>query len=382
VRVLIDYRPALRARSGVGEYIHQVVRALARLGQDEITLFSSSWKDRPSPSLESELPGVRVADRRVPVSVLNLAWHRLEWPPVERLVAGPFDVVHSPHPLLLPTGSAAQVVTIHDLDFLHHPERADREIRRDYPGLAAAHAARADRVITVSNYVATEIDRLLGVPRARISVCRSGAPEWPEQPVPQPPRRDGYILFVGTIQSRKNVAGLFEAYRRLLGRLDAVPKLVLAGGVEPESAGELDSITASPLAGRVEHLGYVPEDRRRDLYAGARLLVLPSFEEGFGLPVLEAMASGVPVVASNRGALPEVVGGAGLLVEPADPGSLAAAMERLIVDLPFAARLASEGVIRAREFTWRQTADAVRLAYTDAMATRHERAHAPHAHRH
>ncbi len=121
MRILVDYRPALRERTGVGEYIHQLVRAYAAGGQDEVAVLTSSWKDRPAPGLAAEL-NAQVIDRRVPVRVLNYAWHRLEWPPVEAL-AGGVDVVHAAHPLLIPARSAAQVITIHDLFFLSAPER-------------------------------------------------------------------------------------------------------------------------------------------------------------------------------------------------------------------------------------------------------------------
>ena len=115
MRILLDYRPALRERTGVGEYAHELAAALARLLEppDELTLFSSSWKDRLDPS---RTPSARLVDARVPVRVLNAAWHRLSWPPVERF-AGAIDVAHSMHPLLMPSRRAARIVTVHDLDF-------------------------------------------------------------------------------------------------------------------------------------------------------------------------------------------------------------------------------------------------------------------------
>ena len=156
MRVLVDYRPALRHRSGVGEYAHELIKALLATSGPEstddpddpirVTLFSSSWKHRlPA----DRVPGARVVDARVPVRLLNAAWHRAGWPPVERF-AGPIDVAHSMHPLLMPARCAARVVTVHDLDFLDHPERARAEIRRDYPSLTPEHARRADAVIAVS----------------------------------------------------------------------------------------------------------------------------------------------------------------------------------------------------------------------------------------
>ena len=130
MRILVDYRPALRERTGVGEYIHQLVRAYtAAHVDDEILLFTSSWKDRPASTVTADT-GARVVDWRIPVRILNYLWHRREWPPAERL-AGPVDVAHSAHPLLMPARRAAQVVTIHDLFFLDSAHETAAEIRRD-----------------------------------------------------------------------------------------------------------------------------------------------------------------------------------------------------------------------------------------------------------
>jgi len=299
------------------------------------------------------------------------------------LARASFDVVHSLHPLLMPARRAAQVVTIHDLNYLAHPERTRAEIRRDYPRLTRAHAHRSDRIIVPSRFTAGEVERQLQVPQDHISVCSPGAPDW--EPRALPPH-GGYILFFGTLEPRKNVGTLLDAYERLIaasdgGRVDvgphepsngprAVPDLVLAGGVTLESQGWLDRIARAPLAHRVRHIGYVdPADRRR-VYEGACLLVQPSFEEGFGIPVLEAMTLGVPVVAANRGALPEVLGDAGVLVEPEDAAQMAEAMARLIADAAFAASCSSKGVLRSCQFRWSATAERVVEAYQLAMAHR------------
>ena len=390
MRVLIDYRSALRARSGVGEYVFQLARALLTeygAGQSEtpldLTLFSSSWKDRLVQ--DDEIAGAAIVDRRVPVRLLNRAWHRLAWPPAEMLAGARFDLVHSPHPLLLPSRSAAQVVTIHDLDFLAHPERAQAEVRRDYPVLAREHAHRADQVIVPSRSTALDVERRLHVDPNRISVCPHGRPDWTPRAAPP---AGGYVLFLGTLEPRKNIGGLLDAYERLCsaapdaaarygsnGRAPVrVPELLLAGMATDSARPWLERIGRAPLAGVVRYIGYVDPAARRQLYEGARLLVQPSFEEGFGLPVLEAMTAGVPVVAADRGALPEVLGDAGVLVDPEDPDALAAAIYRMLTDEGAAAASASKGVARSRDFDWRQTARGVYAAY--------QRAIAHHAHRH
>jgi glycosyltransferase involved in cell wall biosynthesis len=371
VRILVDYRPALRERTGVGEYVHELVRAYTELPAsrgDEVVLFTSSWKDRPAAGLSRELKA-RVIDRRVPVTALNYAWHQLEFPPVEWL-AGRADIVHGQHPLLIPTRRAAQVVTIHDLFFMTAPERTRAEIRRDYVHLTPSHARRAHAVVTSSHYSAGRIVRELGVAADAIHVCPPGAPHWRNLGRAPNVPADGYILFLGTLEPRKNIGLLLDAYAQVLGRKRAVPRLVLAGRTTPDASAWLDRIARAPLAGHVEHRGYVAASDREQLFAGARVLVMPSLDEGFGLPVLEGMAAGVPVVASNRGSLPEVIGDAGPLVDARDAQALAAAIVRAVEDDEYARACAERGLERAKTFSWARTAAAVRRMYIAAAARR------------
>ena len=366
VRILLDYRPALRQRTGVGHYVHELASALHALlpREDALVLFSSSWKDRLD---AGAVPGAGRVDARIPVRLLNAAWHRFEWPPAERL-AGPIDVAHSSHPLLMPARNAVQAVTVYDLDFLDHPERARAEIRRDYPGRARDHANRADLVVVISEHTAAAVRTRLGVPADRIVLCRPGAPDWRPRDAPA---ADGPVLFVGTIEPRKNLPALFAAYERVLAVRPDAPPLLLAGAVVEHSAAILADLDARPsLAGRVRHLGYVSDADRYRLYADASMLVLPSLEEGFGMTAVEAMQVGVPVVASARGALPEVVGDAGTLIDPQDEPGLAAAILSLLGDAGRQRAHAEAGRRRAREFNW--TASAARLleGYRDARARR------------
>ena len=365
MRILIDYRPALRERTGVGEYTHQVAAAL--LPRTELTLFSSSFRDRLPAGL---LPGAGRVDLRVPVRILNLAWHRLEWPPIERL-AGPVDVAHSMHPLLMPARRAAQVITIHDLFFLERPEATAAEIRRDYPALAAAHARRADAIVTVSRYTAREVERRLGVEADRVIVCPPGAPSWRPRDSPAP---GGPILFIGTIEPRKNVPALLAAYEHLAARRADVPPLVLAGRAHTGAEAILRRLREPALAGRAQHLGYVSSAERERLYRSASMLVLPSFDEGFGMPVLEALSIGLPVIAANRGALPEVAGAAASLVDPDDHAALALAIERLLDDAAAYGRAVENGLRQARQFTWDHTAARLLEAYAEAVTRRRTRA--------
>ncbi len=220
-------------------------------------------------------------------------------------------------------------------------------------------------MIVSSQFAAGEVQRQLAVPASTIAVCPAGAPTW--QTGPARASESGYILFLGTLEARKNIGGLLDAFGRLLARIERAPRLVLAGGAGPDAGPWLTAIAQPPLAGHVEYAGYVPADRREQILKGAQMFVLPSFEEGFGLTALEAMSAGVPVVASNRGSLPEVIGDAGLLIDPDDLESLVDAMARLARDPALRATCAQRGLERARQFSWDQTARDVRRAYEEAV---------------
>jgi glycosyltransferase involved in cell wall biosynthesis len=362
LRILLDYRPALRQRTGVGEYAHRLAEALCRLQPaEDVTLFSSSWKDRLAPDA---IPGASTVDRRIPVSVLNFAWHRLGWPPVEMLGAAG-DVVWSLHPLLMPARKAAQVVTVHDLFFLDHPSATSREIRRDYPALVSSHVSRADAVITNSEYTGDLIRGRLGVPEERITVCHPGAPAWR---VREEPATAGPILHVGTIGPRKNAAALIKAYLALASAHAETPPLVFAGRLESPVAALVNGNQQSELfQKKVRFLGYVSDEERLRLYREASMLVIASSDEGFGIPALEAMTIGLPVVAAARGSLPEVLGEAGILVDADDTPAFSRAILRLIQDADLRRDQAARGVSRARRFNWDDSAARLRTAFASAV---------------
>jgi glycosyltransferase involved in cell wall biosynthesis len=365
LHILIDYRPALRERTGVGEYVHRLTEAMVpqlRPGE-QLTVFSSSWKDR----LKDVPPGVVLADFHIPVSALNLAWHRLEWPPVERLGLRP-DVVWSLHPLLMPSRTAAQVVTIHDLYFLDHPDHTAREIRRDYASLAISHTRRADAVVTNSLYTQREAIRRLSLPESRITVCYPGVRSADRVDTVRP--GGGPILHLGTVEPRKNIPTLIRAYAQLIATGRPMPDLVFAGRM-PAAIPELEA--PGVPTHRIRFLGYVEETAKHQLLATASMLVVPSVEEGFGIPALEAMAHGLPVVAANRGALPEVLGDAGLLVDADNADALAAAIARVLDDAALGARMGRAGLERAPAFTWTASAGTLLDVFRAAVAHRRGR---------
>jgi alpha-1,3-rhamnosyl/mannosyltransferase len=181
----------------------------------------------------------------------------------------------------------------------------------------------------------------------------------------------GHILFIGTLEKRKNLGALLDAYSRLLEKHRHIPPLMIAGRSTPDAEHWLERLSRPPLAGHARYVGYVADKERA--YAGARVVVVPSLDEGFGIPVLEAMAAGVPVVAADRGALPEVLGDAGMLVDPTNVEQFALAMHRMVTDKAFAMRCAESGLARARRFSWQCAAMSLRRAYEAAIDARRER---------
>lgn len=349
----------------MGAYVHEVAGALVASAPagESLFLFSSSWKDRLD---RHAVPGAVAIDRRIPVRVLNYLWHRLEWPAIEQVAGGSFDVAQATHPLLLPSTSAAQLVTIYDLDFLDHPARTRAEIRRDYAPLAARHAARADQVVVISKDTARAVESRLGIPASKISICVPGAPQWKARE--HEPADSGVILFIGTLEPRKNLGVLVDAYERLISRDPAAPMLVLAGRPTPEAEPLIARCQRGVLAGHVEIPGYVDEGTKRSLFERALVLVLPSHAEGFGLPAVEAMSAGVPVIAAERGALPEVVGEAARLFDSGDADVLASVLGEVLGNAEMRRRLTEAGLARARRFTWAGTASSLREAWHLARA--------------
>ena len=237
------------------------------------------------------------------------------------------------------------VSTFHDL-FVMTGEYSTPEFRARFTAQARAAAEHSDLIIAVSRFTASQVEQLLGVDPARIRVVPHGV-HFPMSPLGGP--REDLILSVGAIQRRKNVARLVKAFEKL----PAGWGLVLAGAADGYGAAEeLRAVEHSPRRADISVLGYVPAAKLESLYRRARIFAFPSLDEGFGMPVLEAMAHGVAVVTSNSSALPEVAGEAALLVNPEDVDDIAAALARLATDEALREDLASRGLERARQFTW------------------------------
>ena len=273
------------------------------------------------------------------------------------------------------------VVSIHDLSFEHLPQTFNRRSRTQLRLTVRHSARRAARILSLSEHTRRDIIATYGINAARVNAIPLAAPDHFRpvmdnrelQRVRHTYGIDGeYILSVGSIQPRKNLARLIKAYAVLrgIGPADKLPKLVLAGKCAWLYDETLHTLAESGVKDAVVLTGYVPESDLPALYSGALCFVYPSYFEGFGLPPLEAMKCGAPVMVGNRTSLPEVVGESALLVDPFDVDAIAAALKRLITDAALRNELSSKGRERAEAFSWSETARKTLAVYQEVVASR------------
>jgi glycosyltransferase involved in cell wall biosynthesis len=375
VRVGIDVTPMLPKATGVDTYIRGLVTHISRLASGhDITLFTN---------LEDRVHFHRLIDRSVRLVSLSarprparLAFQQALLPVACRLLN--LDVVHSPA-FLMPyvRGPQRHLLTVHDMTFFslaasHTALHRSGTFRR----AVLASIYRADQVNVPSEWTRRNV--LSTVPHLPAERVRVVAPGIDDAFSPRPEREisalrsrlgltQRYILHVGTLEPRKNLDRLLEAYRLLVAGGEKVGDLVLAGRYGWGSKALRNRVADLPR--RVHLLGYVAQGDLPALYSGARVFVYPSLQEGFGFPPLEAMACGVPTIASRSSALGENLAGAAELVSPYNVGAMAAAMSRLSADEGIRTRLRREGLMRAASFAWEDTARKT-LACYDELATR------------
>ncbi|MGC8627366.1 MAG: glycosyltransferase family 4 protein [Acidimicrobiales bacterium] len=412
LRVALDATPLLGRRTGVGQFCAGVLPALSRQPDLEVSAFAMTWRGRHQ--LASVLPqGVAAVRRAMPARLLQELWAR--WPlPSAELCVGRADVVHGTNFVVPPSRRATMVVSVHDLTPLRFPQWC-RPAALAYPVLVQKAVQRGAWVHTDSAAIAREVVELLGVPEERVRTVHLGVPAWdgpalgPAGPAGATPQRRAdnspsgpgvrqaeatadepaedsgagpggsvpadllpqwvrrYVLALGTVEPRKDLPSLVRAFGMLAGHHPGLA-LVVAGPDGWGSAQLAEALEACPARDQVVRLGWVSEEDRGRLMSAATVFAYPSRYEGFGLPPLEAMAAGVPVVATRCAALEEVLGDAARLVEVGNAEALAGALDDLLGDVDSREELAKRGRQRAERFTWEACAERLADLYRDALS--------------
>ncbi len=370
MRIGIDTRLVAYRQGGIASYVSHLLPALAALDPHSSYSILRHYTD---PTSREAAPNLHR------VTVYTPCHHRLErWALAIETARLRLDLLHSPD-FIPPVGGARHsVVTVHDLNFIYYPEFLTADSRRYYNGQIEWAVRRADHVIADSQATRDDLLRLLHVPPEKVTaVLLAADPAF--RPLPtahvtatlarhQLP--NGYLLFVGTLEPRKNLPGLLTAYDMLRRRGETQSPLAIVGGrgwLCDEIFSQVDTLHMNEW---VRFLHDVSNDELPAIYNGAAVLITPSFYEGFGLPALEAMACGTPVVVSDRGSLPEVVGEAGVLVSPDDPQAIAAGLAAVLGDPQRATALRQAGLARAAQFTWQETARQTLAVYQAVLNKR------------
>lgn len=369
LRVALDSTPLLGHRTGVGIFTWSVMCALAARSDVALAGYALSW--RAYRSLATALPhGVRHVGRSMPPQPLRQLWIRWDGPPAEWWT-GPVDVVHGTNFVVPPTRRAAAISTVHDLTAVRFPELCAGD-PLFYPRLLRRALAAGAWVHTPSAFVASEVVAELGAEPERVVAVPEAVPPVADADPGEGRRLAGaerYVLSLSTVEPRKDHAALVRAFDAVAS--DHPDVTLVIAGMDGWGAHLLDDAMATSHHGsRIRRLGYVSEAHRAALLRGAALLAFPSRYEGFGLPPLEAMSVGVPVVATTAGSLPEVLGDAALLVDVGDEDALAGALAATLSDDALRTRLVEAGRRRAAGFSWDRCAEGLVQIYRRAAAAK------------
>lgn len=383
MRVTLNDRPLRQALTGVGHYVRELLLHIPAVAPDvrvEPFYFSHfSRRDWRAPSAAPAAGTVPAAGAKGRPAGRHPWW-------VRRLLQGAYaaafrgltrgcDLYHEPNhiPMFsrLPT-----ITTVHDLSVLVHPEWHPADRVRWYEREFAAGVRRSKRFIAASEYTRREMIARLGISSDRIDVTyqapraafRPATAEHQRSVLSRLTLKPGFLLYVGTLEPRKNLPGLLRAYAGLPTALRRRSPLVLAGGWGWGEAELQQRLSDAHIAADVRLTGYLADDDLAALYSACAALAWPTFYEGFGMPPLEAMACGAPVITSSATSLPEVVGSAGVLLDPADESAWREALRRAIEDHAWRAGRRAAGLVRAAEFSWQRCAEETIAAYRRTLA--------------
>lgn len=380
MRIAIDYTAATREAAGIGNYVRSLVDAMLALDStNQYTLLTSGRppRERPFPSADN----VRGRSLVIPDRYVNILWYRWRLPISATFFTGQADIYHGPDFVLPPlNGKLRKVVTVHDLAFLEHPEYAVPGLADYLKKVVTEAVAAADLVAAVSSETRRTLIEHFATPPEKIALVPNGIRPYLRRvsdPLLLDAVRHKYglrsplVLGVGTLEPRKNHLGLIKAFHKAASSANKAARpamLAIAGGTGWLYDETRQVVADLKLEKKVRFLGRVSDLELMLLYSLADVFVFPSFYEGFGVPPMEAMACGAPVVTSNTSSLPEVVGDAALLVDPRDTGAIAQAMLRVIGSPQLQEELRQKGYERARGFTWEHSARKMLSLYTQVYA--------------
>lgn len=366
MRIALDYTAGIRQEAGIGNYVRSLFDAMLALDKEnEYTLITSGRTSREHPFPEA--PNVRGRNVFIPDRYLNVLWYRWRAPLPANLFTGKIDIYHGPDFVLPPLGGRVRkVVTIHDLAFLEHPEYAVPSLAEYLKKVVPEAVAAADVVAAVSHDAARTLVEHFQTPREKITIIPNGLrPHFKRitDPILLGATTNKFglkhplVLGVGTLEPRKNHLGLIKAFHQAQREKKNRPAmLALAGGQGWLYEETRQLVSDLKLEKKVRFLGRVSDLELAVLYSLADIFAFPSFFEGFGVPPLEAMACGAPVITSNSSSLPEVVGDAALMVDPHNIDELAKAITRLTGDDKLREELRQKGFERSQVYTWPKAA--------------------------
>jgi glycosyltransferase involved in cell wall biosynthesis len=377
MRLGFDLRPFLREETGVGTYLRNLLFQLAEIDRtNEYFLFSSSWQDRFPADKVPPFEHRRFRDCRFPVRVLNALWQKRRFPPLDFFFRTELDLAHSAAPLILPT-KGKKVITVHDTFFMDYPDRAGEEAGKVFFRLAAASFRDADGIVTPSTVTAVEIISRFEIDEQKVKIIPHGLDRRFLEDVPAaelkatrkrcnlPP---SFLLFVGAQVPRKNLVRFIEALKIVHLHGLQIP-LVLAGPEGEDSAAIRAKAERLGIGHWVVSTGYLEDRDIRNIYRLATALVMPSVCEGFGMPLIEAMASGAPIAASQASAMPEVCRDAAVYFDPDKAESMAEKVVSVVEDDALRTRLIARGKERAKDFSWERAAVET-LAFYESVTRR------------
>lgn len=370
MRIGIDARSVLKQRTGVGNYTYNLIENLSQIDREnQYVLFYSHHKNVRSAIPKFDNPNFQSKFIRFPNKLLNLMWGTLRIPKIDWLV-GEVDLYHSPNYNLNMLGKGKSLMTIHDLNFFTYRKYSISSARWHYAFKIKSYAHQVDAITVVSESTKREVLKYMEVPGEKVHVVYNGySPSFRPleesentQKVLEKYKIEGdFILYVGTLEPRKNIEGLIRAYHQCKAKDDFL--LVLAGGKGWKYKHIFRLVEELKLENRVVFTWYVPDSDLPVLYNQASLFVYPSFYEGFGIPPLEAMACGLPVIVSNTTSIPEVVGDAGVYVDPHDVEQISRSIDTVLSDEQLRKGMIGRGLERARLFSWEKTAREILRLY-------------------